>query len=74
LAIAFYLTLVTGFVNTSGGFLSLNPYGVGAVSGFVGASARQAVAKLDEIFVTLFRTDRHDRMPVPPTSGPPASA
>jgi hypothetical protein len=74
-AVTCYFTLVTGFVNTTGGFLSLNPYGVGALSGFVGASAREAVAKLNEIFVVLFRA-QDSRPPAEslPRSSPPAAS
>jgi len=71
LAVAVYFCLVTAFVNTTQGFLSLNPYGIGAASGFVGASARQAVAKLNEIFEHLFHRPGE---PFSHTGGPARSS
>ena len=58
MAMLFYFVLRGGLLSagTSAGDISL--FGIAAVSGLVGLFSRQAGDKLEELFNTLFRTDR----------------
>jgi len=57
LAVIVYLALRGGFLPTAppGG---VNPFGFVAMAGLVGLFSKQATQKLDEVFTTLFRTDK----------------
>jgi hypothetical protein len=58
LAVVVYLVLRGGFfVGTSAGGI-LNPFGFVAVAALVGLFSKQATSKLDELFGTMFRTDK----------------
>ena len=58
LAVVVYLVIRGGFfVGTSAGGM-LNPFGFVAVAALVGLFSKQATNKLDELFNTMFRTDK----------------
>jgi hypothetical protein len=58
LAVVVYLVIRGGFfVGTSAGGI-LNPFGFVAVASLVGLFSKQATNKLDELFSTMFRTDK----------------
>jgi hypothetical protein len=58
LAVVGYLVLRGGFfVGTSAGGI-VNPFGFVAVASLVGLFSKQATNKLDELFSTMFRTDK----------------
>ena len=58
LALIFYLVLRGGLLATGTGPNALNPYGVAALAGLAGMFTKQATNKLDELFSTLFKTDK----------------
>ena len=58
LALIFYLVVRGGFLSASTTGASVNIYGLVAISGLVGMFAKQATNKLDELFSTLFKTDK----------------
>jgi len=78
LALVFYFAFRGGFLSTSSGDSSINPYGVAALAGLVGLFSKQATNKLQEVFDTLFQTKpgygddaRSDSLsPTPKVTGP----
>lgn len=60
LALITYFVVRGGFFTaTAGGSTApVNDFGIAAVSGLVGMFSKQATAKLDEIFTSLFRTEK----------------
>ena len=58
LALIVYFVVRAGFLSPSSGTGSVNDFGIVAVSGLVGMFSKQATAKLDEVFNTLFRTEK----------------
>jgi hypothetical protein len=63
LALIVYFTLRGGFLGQDE-TTALNPYGVAAISAFVGLFTRHAVGKLSEVFTTVFGEPKEDREPV----------
>ena len=53
-----YLVVRAGFFATTTGATALNPWGFVAVASLVGLFSKQATNKLDELFSTMFRTDK----------------
>jgi hypothetical protein len=78
LALVFYFAFRGGFLSTTSGDSSINPYGVAALAGLVGLFSKQASDKLQEVFETLFQTKpgygddaRSDSLaPTPNVTGP----
>lgn len=66
LALIFYVVLRGGLLSSQVSATDVNPYGFCAVSALVGLFASEAVAKLKEIFSTLFSTAETGRDHVPP--------
>jgi hypothetical protein len=58
LAMVTYLVVRAGFFATTTGATALNPWGFVAVASLVGLFSKQATNKLDELFSTMFRTDK----------------
>jgi hypothetical protein len=76
LAVVVYLVIRGGFfVGTSAGSI-VNPFGFVAVATLVGLFSKQATNKLDELFSTMFKTDKErelkdkldPRAPQPPAA------
>jgi len=57
LALIVYFVVRGGFLNPASG-ASVNDFGTVAVAGLVGMFSKQATNKLDELFSTLFKTDK----------------
>jgi hypothetical protein len=55
LALVAYFAVRGGFFS-AGGITNVNFFGIAALAGLVGMFSKQATAKLDEVFSTLFRT------------------
>jgi len=55
LALITYFAVRGGFLS-AGGTTDVNTFGIAALAGLVGMFSKQATAKLDEVFSTLFRT------------------
>jgi hypothetical protein len=60
LAAIFYVAIRGGFLGTGDQSGDINPYGVAALAGLVGMFSKQATDKLNEVFDTLFKTDKGD--------------
>lgn len=58
LAMVVYLVIRGGFFAAASGTAALNPWGLVAVAALVGLFSKQATNKLDELFSTMFRTDK----------------
>ena len=58
LAMVMYFVVRGGFFSTTTGAGSVNPWGVVAVAALLGLFSKQATNKLDELFTTMFRTDK----------------
>ena len=58
MATLFYFVLRGGLLSASTSAEDISLFGIAAVSGLVGLFSRQAGDKLEELFNTLFRTDR----------------
>jgi hypothetical protein len=58
LAMVMYLVIRGGFFASTTGAAALNPWGFVAVAAMVGLFSKQATNKLDELFSTMFRTDK----------------
>jgi len=58
LAVVVYLVIRGGFFSGTPAGGSSNPFGFVAMAALVGLFSRQAISKLDELFSTLFRTDK----------------
>jgi len=56
IALLFYFALRGGFLVADGSSSDLNPYGIAALAGMTGLFSKQATDKLNEVFVTAFRT------------------
>jgi len=56
IALLFYFALRGGFLVADGSSSALNPYGIAALAGMTGLFSKQATDKLNEVFVTAFRT------------------
>ena len=61
LALIFYLVIRGGFLTASTTGASVNIYGLVAISGMVGMFSKQATNKLDELFSTLFKSEKDDQ-------------
>jgi hypothetical protein len=61
LALIFYLVVRGGFLNGATKGSDLNIYGLVAISGMVGMFSKQATNKLDELFSTMFKSEKDDR-------------
>jgi hypothetical protein len=58
LAMVVYLVIRGGLFAAASGTAALNPWGLVAVAALVGLFSKQATNKLDELFSTMFRTDK----------------
>jgi hypothetical protein len=58
LAIVMYFVVRAGFFASTTGANALNPWGFVAVAAMVGLFTKQATNKLDELFSTMFRTEK----------------
>lgn len=58
LAMVMYLVVRGGFLASAPGATALNPWGFVAVAALVGLFSKQATNKLDELFTTMFKTDK----------------
>jgi hypothetical protein len=58
LALIFYFVLRGGLLTAGAGASNISPFGVTAVAGMVGMFSKQATDKLNEVFNTLFRSDK----------------
>jgi type II secretory pathway component PulM len=58
LALIFYLAVRGGFLTTSTTGANMNTFGLVAISGMVGMFSKQATNKLDELFSTLFQSNK----------------
>jgi hypothetical protein len=58
LALIFYFVLRGGLLSAGTPADNISPFGIAAVSGLVGMFSKQATDKLQEVFDTLFRSDR----------------
>ena len=47
-----------GFFASTSSATTVNPWGIVAVAALVGLFSKQATNKLDELFTTMFRTDK----------------
>ena len=61
LALIFYLVVRGGFLTTASKSSDINVYGLVAISGMVGMFSKQATNKLDELFSTMFKSDKDDK-------------
>jgi hypothetical protein len=61
LALMFYLVIRGGFLTISAKGSDINVYGLIAISGLSGMFSKQATNKLDEMFTTMFKTDKDDK-------------
>jgi hypothetical protein len=57
LALIFYIVFRAGFISLSASPESINVFGLAAIAGMVGLSAKKATEKLKDVFDTLFRTE-----------------
>jgi hypothetical protein len=55
-ALLFYFLIRGGFLSVNATIQEINPYGIGALAGLSGMFSKQATDKLEEVFVTMFRT------------------
>jgi hypothetical protein len=73
LALIFYLAIRGGFLSVGSEAGKINPFGIAGMAALVGMFSKQAVAKLNEVFNTLFKTtegQQQDRNnPVPSVDG-----
>jgi hypothetical protein len=53
-----YFVIRGGFLASATGTEELNPWGFVAVAALVGLFSKQATNKLDELFSTMFKTDK----------------
>jgi hypothetical protein len=58
LALVFYFVIRGGLLSVNSGADEMSPYGVAAVAALVGLFSKQATDKLEEVFTTLFRTEK----------------
>jgi hypothetical protein len=58
LAMVMYFVIRGGFLASATGTEELNPWGFVAVAALVGLFSKQATNKLDELFSTMFKTDK----------------
>ncbi len=60
----FYFAVRAGFLSASAGTESLSHFGVAAIAGIVGMFSKEAIDKLHEVFMTLFRheDERTDKL------------
>jgi hypothetical protein len=61
LALIFYLVFRGGFLTTASKSSDVNVYGLVAISGMVGMFSKQATNKLDEVFSTMFKSEKDDK-------------
>ena len=61
LALIFYLVIRGGFLTSASKGSDINVYGLVAISGMVGMFSKQATNKLDELFSTMFKSDKDDK-------------
>ena len=61
LALIFYLVIRGGFLTATTNGSGVNLYGLVAISGLVGMFSKQATTKLDELFTTMFKTEKEDK-------------
>jgi len=61
LALIFYLVIRGGFLTAATKDSDINVYGLVAIAGMVGMFSKQATNKLDELFSTMFKSEKDDR-------------
>jgi hypothetical protein len=75
IALLFYLLLRGGLLSTDATASVVNPYATAGLAGLSGMFSKQATDKLEELFMTLFRTAeggdrrRHDKVTEPSDDG-----
>jgi hypothetical protein len=64
LALIFYFVIRAGFLSVSAGTEAISHFGIAATAGIVGMFSKEAIDKLHELFVTLFRhkDERADKL------------
>jgi hypothetical protein len=61
LALIFYFVVRGGFISPSAGGADMNPFGIAAMAGLVGMFSKQAIDKLNEVFISLFGSKGDDK-------------
>ncbi len=70
LALIVYLGIRGGLFGSQNASTEVNAYGTAAFASLVGLFSKQAIAKLGEVFNTLFRTDKPDSAAMDPGTTP----
>ncbi|MBN2174289.1 MAG: hypothetical protein JW731_09165 [Bacteroidales bacterium] len=58
LALIFYFVIRAGFLSAGSGSEDISIFGITAISGLVGMFSKNAIDKLEELFKTLFKTEK----------------
>jgi hypothetical protein len=58
LALIFYFVIRAGFLSAGAGSEQISIFGIAAISGLVGMFSKNAIDKLEELFKTLFKTEK----------------
>jgi hypothetical protein len=71
LGLVFYIVARGGLLSGQASASAINPYGFCAIAALVGLFTSQTVAKLKEVFTTLFAAAEQGSDPAPPMPEPP---